>query len=295
MNPDRAEEKKTEAMQFGTLVHEILLEGKYCDENGDLIGLVEKPDGMSYGSKEGQAWRLEQWGKGRWIIKPEEMRVIKMMMMTAQFSGLQEALQDGVPEVSFFWTDKSGVRCKIRPDKLNPICGYDLKTFENSMRKELEVSVAHAVANDRIHVAGYWYKLGLDELRLQIANNFDDAEAFRDVYFYHKDDSLRHKPADEEVRLIEEMNTEGHYPYWYAFLEKGGVPNVVIRDFRPKNPGQVELNSYWRGAKNSVMDATADYMRYMREYGEETPWIETAIMKAFDDLDFASAQRILEK
>jgi hypothetical protein len=47
--------EETDAMRFGTLAHAMVLEGK------DLTSMyVIKPEGMSFATKEGKAWRAEQ-------------------------------------------------------------------------------------------------------------------------------------------------------------------------------------------------------------------------------------------
>ena len=76
----------------------------------------------------------------------------------SSYTQLDSLLSGGAPEVSVFWTDDRGIKCKARFDYLKSADFADFKTFANSMRKDVQKCIADAIAYDRIYiqVAFYW-------------------------------------------------------------------------------------------------------------------------------------------
>lgn len=63
---------------------------------------------------------------------------------------LGQAFKGGIPEVSIFWIDEqTGCPLKARIDFLKPKAIVDLKTFSNSLGREITTAVDREVANNR--------------------------------------------------------------------------------------------------------------------------------------------------
>lgn len=273
MNPNRAPDEATEATDLGTIIHEALLEpGKRT--------FIVKPDGMSFATKDGKAWRDEATLANHTILTQKQARTLNSIMLAVEHSGMRKALGSGIPEVSYFWTTTQGFRCKIRLDQLQAKCAYDLKTYANIMNKDLQTVIAHQVAQYRYHVKAFWYHTGIQAMRETIRHTINDiAQA---------------DPRYPILRDIADTKPDARFPLWFVFLEKDGVPNVTIRQFAPKAPSG-EINAYWKAARSTVEFATNTYATFMKEFGDEAPWIREAPMKTFVDEEFGAARWMLDE
>lgn len=270
MNPDKVVKEDTDATAFGTWMHEAVFDpGKRT--------FVAKPSGMSFARKDGKAWRQDQWDVDRTIVTEKQGAAMHMAISALKSSGVSDAIEGAIPEVSYFWTDPSGYRCKIRLDGLGAKQSFDLKMFVNSMGKDLETCIAHAVANYRYHISGFWYGQGIQHMIASLRTS-----------------PAIHNATDEHMQVLKSLaDNEEHHPYWYLFLQNDGVPNVVVRQFTPKTAGQI--NAYWRAAKSDIQLATGEYAKNMARFGEDQIWLEEVPWKAFADEEFGAARWILEE
>lgn len=119
---ERDNPRHSEAMAFGTAVHCALL-------TPDLFydTYAQKPEGMSFATKDGKAWREAQAGKV--IISHEDaLRVQAIISAVMDKRIAREVLRDAQPEVSFVWADAGcGEQCKGRIDALTEGYITDLK------------------------------------------------------------------------------------------------------------------------------------------------------------------------
>lgn len=105
----------TPAMRNGTLVHCAIFEPDQV-----AARYVVKPDGMSFASKEGKAWREANAAR-------EPVDAGQMAAALAQAAALRRLpdvaalLSEGYGESSAFWIDEAtGELCKCRPDWCSP-------------------------------------------------------------------------------------------------------------------------------------------------------------------------------
>lgn len=123
-------------------------------------------------------------------------------------------LEGGAAEVSVFWTDAYGIRCKARFDYLRPDLWDDFKTFVNKAGKVLAQAIADAVRYNRIYIQAIHYREAAEAIRkggLQIKGNATDDQ--RAIIA-----AIQIKP--EELAC------------WLIFQEKNGVPNLLAREFK---------------------------------------------------------------
>ena len=128
-NPRAERDEDTAAKDFGSAFHMLLLE----PENFDRAYAV-KPDGMTFATKEGKAWRAEQEESGREIITAaEHERMLRMceeieLHPTGQLVVARKAMAEATMAAQ---DPETGLWLKARPDLLMtdaPPMAVNLKT-----------------------------------------------------------------------------------------------------------------------------------------------------------------------
>jgi hypothetical protein len=111
---DKPADEMTDAKLEGNIFHTLVLEPDQFAKR-----YVVKPDGMSFATKEGKAWR-DAAPAGLTIVKHDQMHAAKAQEKALRADpALGYMLEVGIPEVSVFWVDrKTGLHCKARPDWL---------------------------------------------------------------------------------------------------------------------------------------------------------------------------------
>ena len=141
------ERETTDAMRIGTIVHQAVF------DQGSFNYAV-KPDGMSFATKEGKAWRTNQGAKT--IVTQKESDMIGGILMSIRrHPAAARLIKEGRAEMSLFATDAAGTRRKGRTDWLpnNTPAIIDLKTCEDARHEKFERSVLEY----RYHVQAAYY------------------------------------------------------------------------------------------------------------------------------------------
>lgn len=286
---DATPEKPTEATMFGDYMHDLLLEG-------GTVPYAIKPQGMSFSTKAGKAWRDEQQEAGRTIISAKLGASQRTMFNALELSGTLSRFQGGVGEVSVFWTEKNGHRCKIRIDYLKADEALDLKNYANTMDKDTETAVAHTIAQRRISVQAYWYDRGIGMMmRMLHSAGHEAVRQWGVIEAPGAGPEIGNPNAPIIDGLIERMAaTNSHdLPLYFVFCETGAVPNITARRF-VSHDGP-DLNAYWRWAKMGVEFATTQYAIYMKKFGPDRIWIDETYFKELTDDEMAAASWVLAK
>ena len=125
------ENKPTAAMNLGTCVHSLVLDG--VDEFHSRFYVAEKADGRT---KEGKALKelAEREANGRIIINTDDMRTISGMADSIfNHPSAIELLHSGRSEVAITWEDQdTGLPMKSKADYLRPNILIDLKTTQSA-------------------------------------------------------------------------------------------------------------------------------------------------------------------
>ena len=133
-----APQEPTDAMNDGTLVHALLLEGA-ADR------FVVLPEGHSGATKEGKARLAEIEAAGKVAVKADKWEMAQAMVAAMHAHPFAGGLfTNGAPEKSLFWFDAEfGVWCRCRLDWL-PASGRiipDYKTCKSALPADLERSM----------------------------------------------------------------------------------------------------------------------------------------------------------
>ncbi len=129
----------TEAMKFGTLVHQVILEGadflKRYVVMPEFVGLTK--DGRAStrsaaAAEKREEWLTEQALSGNIITTQKEIDDIRGMLDSVMaHEDAFRLLKNGVTEISGYFTDPdTGIKCRVRPDFLSfdLMALVDLKT-----------------------------------------------------------------------------------------------------------------------------------------------------------------------
>lgn len=283
LNPENRKEeeevvrtKPGDATGLGTYVHDIILRqnGKYHI----------KPEGMSFATKEGKAWR-DLIPVDHEIVTQEQDDAARAIIEAMAHHDLLKDFMGGMAEVSVFWTTKSGNRCKIRADYLTPDLAIDIKTFDPSGRSRYQPiteTIAKSIANEKYHVSAAWYQHGF-QAAIGMAQKAGERCAFFGGEFKDEDNGA----AFDLVNAL--ANHEGYFPYWFYFMGTGGIPEIECKMFAPKNSiGQETL--YFAAANREIAFATGRYAQFMRDVGKDRPWYDSVHKKTLDDDDLVAAQ-----
>lgn len=121
------------AMDIGTIAHAQVLEGNI---NLPAMGFVMRPDGMSFVTKEGKAWKLEQEAANLRPIAAEDVALALTVAAAViddedGFASVNGA--GNIPELSLF-SDYHGQAVKARLDMYDPRAFriVDLKTCQSA-------------------------------------------------------------------------------------------------------------------------------------------------------------------
>jgi PDDEXK-like domain of unknown function (DUF3799) len=202
-------------------------------------------------------------------------------------------LTGGASEVSVFWTDEFGLRCKARFDYLKANHWSELKTFANSQGKDVNQAITDAVRYNRYYIAAGHYREAAEQIRTG--------------------DLAVRGPSTAEQRALIEQIQERPLPLacWFVFQEKGGVPNLFAREFRfssagdyregeiaimleDENPTVREMardamgrkTQIYRRAEIEIRRAKDIFATYAQVYEPGSPWAPLDPIGSIDDGDF---------
>lgn len=166
---------------------------------------------------------------------------------------INKHLTGGFAEVSVLWTDeRTGMKMKCRFDYLKPDSFTDFKTFDNSMRKNLEQCLYDAFRFNRYYVQAYLYWHVTELIRSSEIHVMGDES-----------------PTDEQRALVEKIRTRGEpLEAWYVFQEKSGIPNLLAREIHiltPVHPSHV-ANSI--GVPHETSQKVAQATRRLSSLGQ---------------------------
>lgn len=206
-------------------------------------------------------------------------------------SQIAPLLQGGEAEVSVFWTDEHGVKLKSRIDYLTREWWADFKTFDNSRGKHLQQALSDAMRYNRYYMQAVVYREAVEAIR---TGGLDIVEA----------------QTDDQRALVAALRIKpGELACWYIFQEKGGIPNLLAREFpfymvpyttlfqaeafaKDEARKQAVLDAqthrtqlFMRGA-GAVLNAKKLFVLYSEVYRPGEPWFPIDAIGKFSDEDF---------
>ena len=157
----------------------------------------------------------------------------------------------GAPEVSVFWEEDGGVRCKCRFDYLYPHAIVDLKTFSSWRDKSIAEGAINAIVSYRYDLAAAHYLRGWRAAR-EMWLSIDHAN------WSPKQRGLCDAAFDSDITA----------PKWiWVFLKSVNAPQPIVLEWTR------ELSPFTYGAaEDEVASALERYRALRLEFGTEKQW-----------------------
>jgi hypothetical protein len=153
LDPERPDAAPSDALRRGSLLHTMVLEPHEFAHRYRV-----KPEGMSFATKDGKAWR-DATPTGVEIVSEDEHKAACVQARNLRaLPELAALLGSGESEVSFFWIDEAtGVHCKGRADWVfrcpSGVVLLDLKTTEDATAE----AFGRSCARYGYHRQNAWY------------------------------------------------------------------------------------------------------------------------------------------
>jgi hypothetical protein len=218
------ERKETPSMRYGTQLHALILDGK--------ADYHVKPDGMTFASKEGKAWRDSHLDKP--VLKQDEhdeltaisAYIIKHRHAAGLFIGSQS-------EVSMFGVhEPTGLRIKGRADilNLNRRCIADPKSMVDASNR----AMSRAIFDWNYHVQAYWY-------RMLARQNGLDIEKFYFIGIERKTGLINVRAITEEAMEQGKIRMDSRLEKLKAAMESNDWPDY---SGTTQEPGDIDLPEF---------------------------------------------------
>ena len=153
---DNPDENETPALLFGSMVHKLILEPERFDQE---FAVAPEGDRRKKAGKQAYEDFLQTAGERRIVTKADYDKGCEMRDAVMSNAKMKQLLTGGETETSYYWSDeRTGVKCKCRPDKVNMGYIIDLKTTNDASRE----GFARSLFNYRYHVQAAWYLVGYE-------------------------------------------------------------------------------------------------------------------------------------
>lgn len=212
---------------------------------------------------------------------------------------IEQLVAGGFAQVTILWTDDAGIRWKSRLDYLSPEAIIDLKSFENGSGKPVDRCIADAVRFNRYYIQAVIYWQAIERLRAS-------ADVQRETGLWEGPGQIATK---EHQQLIGKLcqGDNGPLEFWWVFIEKAGIPNILARQFRMtadphphhlyQAPDAESREAFrlkmqrparlFEKARLEIENAVRTYRAAMDVWGTEAPWGSLQPVGEIGDEDFA--------
>jgi len=212
LNPERDEDRDSPALKFGSAMHTRILLG---EEFFNSL-YVRRPDSVE---RMTAAIKADLAPNGETILSGADYdRICKTGEVIAADPNLQDAFDEGVPELSVFWTDESRIPLKARFDYFKYFGIGDLKTAANTYRRPFREVCLRAIETYRYDMQAAHYL----DARAQMRGLVEQGLVFG---------------ASENIEsFIAEASQEDQTAFQFVFIQSNGAPNVWSGVITPGNP-----------------------------------------------------------
>lgn len=131
LSPWPREEDETQATAIGIAAHTLILEGEAAFADRYAV----KPEGMTFSTAEGKAWKAAHASKE--IIRQADFEIVSgMCRAIGEHPAARNAFTGGRPEVTAIRKDpETGIWLKVRPDYLRSGLAINYKTTANASER----------------------------------------------------------------------------------------------------------------------------------------------------------------
>lgn len=257
MNPKRRKEKKTDAKIVGNATHRLLLDGQDLFEAEYVRGPYGPDDDHLSGPEKGALTKeaKKKLLEGQELLSQEDYDfVVGCKDVLDSDPKLRGCLDNGLSEVSIFWTRVDGVRCKARHDKLKIRGIGDIKTIANERERPLDEACYLDFSTYRYDIPAAHYSEG----RRQMAHLLAAGKVFVGTEPMTKDD----KDADKILSFLAQCVAVKNFGFQLVFIPKKGAPDAWSTVLSPGHP---VLDS----AARDIETAIEIYKDAVKKYGTD--------------------------
>lgn len=160
LNPQRPPRESTDAMDFGTAFHTLILEPDLFDREYNIepevqklpkVGLLRDLGRPEYERQKAEREKtqfendliMQNFDRTKRVLSQKEWRLLREMLESLlAHKDAPELIEGAVYEQSYFWQDESGLMLKARPDILHANMIVDLKTIKSAHTRHYQAEMA---------------------------------------------------------------------------------------------------------------------------------------------------------
>lgn len=277
MNPKKPKEKLTPSKIVGNATHRLLLDGLQFFK-AEYVRGPYGPDDDDLSSAEKSALTKEAKKKlqeGQELLAQEDYDFVtgckSLLDADPELAG---CLDNGLSEVSVFWTRPDGVRCKVRLDKLKLKGIGDIKTIANERERELPVACALDIHTYRYDIPAEHYLEGRRQLlrlvtdgKVFACDNNGAPSLIKPVSNAQKGGGMVQDEGERKVLdFLAACGATKGPAFQFVFIPKKGAPDAWSCVLSPGNPILMM-------AKTDIETAISYFRMAMEKYGPEKRWL----------------------
>lgn len=256
LNQQRPAARDTDPFKVGKAIHKIVLEGFEAFHAGYVRRPNDDPEAKP--AEKGALTKASNAAAekaGKESLHGDDFdRALISGAMIHKHPDLEGAFTGGMPEASVFWTDKSGLRQKVRFDYLKVRGFGDVKSIANERRRPIAEACRWAIKDYRLDMQMAHYLRG----REQLARLASAGAVF----------------GDHDAAWLKKVAASKEHAGQLVFFQKTGAPLVWSRIFSAANPAI-------KVALDHVDEGLAAYRKCMAEFGPDEMWLEVPPIEEF--------------
>lgn len=269
MNPKWRPDKLTPAKIVGNATHRLLLDGAEFFNVEYIRGPYGPDDDLTPGEKSAltKAAKAKLMESQELLSQEEYDFVVGCKQVLDMDPKLAGCLDNGLSEVSIFWTRPDGVRCKARLDKLKVRGIGDIKTIANERERPLDQACCLDISTYRYDIPAEHYSEG----RRQMDQLFDAGKIFIGDQLL----KIADVPAYEKVVIfLDQCVKFKNFGFQLVFIPKKGAPDAWSCVLSQGNPLLVgSMDPFVVGARADIETAIELYKSAMKQFGRDQRWL----------------------
>lgn len=288
LNPKRPKSNdSTPSKILGNATHRLLLDGP-GPFNAEYVRGPYGPDDDDLTSAQKSALTKAAKAKlmvGQELLTQEDFDfVLGCKDVIDSDPELQGCLDNGLSEVSVFWTRPDGVRCKARLDKLKIRGIGDIKTIANERERPIEQACWLDIATYRYDIPAEHYCEGRRQTpallaagKIYVGEGQDEegADVAPELLKREPVSAVKQNAAEQEVLdFLDKCVAFKNFGFQLVFIPKKGAPDAWSTTLSQGNPILVgSTDPLVVGARLDIETAIDIYKVAMAKFGPNKRWL----------------------